>query len=167
MHMKRPTKRKKQQPRLVGGYSAIHELMASPTEPMPAGTFDQRIADTMASLERIGAGTARLLDWAACCSAANTVETLLARRELDDPDGLLRDAFAALKDAAGRLQTATDPVQLDGNALEDVRDMLDGWADLLRTKPARTIVRAERETDRRARDLAAGRIGIGDLLVVA
>lgn len=164
---KRPPHRKPAPRCLVSGYTALDELLASPTHPFPAGTFDRRIGDTMDAFAKIEAGTANVYDWACCCSAANTVETLLAWREIEDHDGLLADAFAGLKASVQRMESSDDPVVLEGAALEDLRDMLDGWADLLRTKPARVIVRAERETDRRAREVAAGRMSINDLLVVS
>lgn len=139
-------------------YTAMDEFLASPTSPAPRGLFDARIKAARAALAELqNPATATLRPWAVVCMAANVVETMLERGVAADPDGLLHDAFEALRRAVTPRPGAEPAIELSAEALECVSDMLDGWAALITSVNHRRVIQCFRATDRRVLEIEAGR----------
>ena len=95
----------------------------------------------------------------------NVLETMLQHGVAADPDGLLQDGFDALKRATQATRAPGDPVVLPAADFPAVEGMVEDWATLIATAPARAVIRAFRATDRRIRDIEAGRLQPHDYTV--
>lgn len=143
----------------------MDELLASPTEPAP-GVHAGRIAAARAALELLRSPeTATIAAWSLCCMVGNVLETMLQQGIASDPDGLLQDGFDCLKRAAKATRAPGDPIVLPGADFPVVASMVDDWAAIMVAAPARDVVRAFRATDRRIRDIEAGRLQPHDYTV--
>lgn len=149
---------------LAIGFSRLDEIMASPALPFYEGRFRDRIALARAALGQARAEKCDLLAWATLCSVANELESAIALKFIDDPDGLLADSFAALRACAQRFPSADSVIGLPPGELDALSDMLDGWVAFLTEHSARRVVRALRHTDARVLALARGEIKMGDLV---
>lgn len=109
--------------------------------------------------------TAKLAPWAVVCMAANVVETMLERGVAADPDGLLSEAFEALRRAVTPRPGTEPAIELSAEALECVSDMLDGWEALITTVNHLRVIQCFRATDRRVLEIEAGRGRAGDVRV--
>lgn len=152
--MKRPKKR----PTVRRHYTLLHELLASPTEPLSA-------AHQMHQLTRMWLGLAALEtaaapstdDWRVCSDAINLMETLvLEMRAADDRHGLLADAVAALA-KAGKRHRAGGHIRLDAQGILAVRAVLEDYAAAIAQMPARTMIRCHRLTEARIASILAGK----------
>ncbi len=97
------TRRKKLPPpgRAGDSFTFMDELMASPIEPMPASDVASRVAAAQFHLERLAtAPEPSVMDWRVCAMVGNVLEVMIELEIAQDPDGLLAEAFAALR-AAG------------------------------------------------------------------
>lgn len=142
-------------------FTLAEVLTASPTEPMPAWDAQKRHADTARHFDNLAAAPEpTALDWRTVAMAGNVIEVLLERDILQDPDGLLAEAFAALRAAAYRARDL-GKIRLDGPGLVAVRAMVREWGEILAQCPHRTLLQAFREVYRRiqARDAGALRDG--------
>lgn len=76
--------------------------------------------------------------------------------EITDASGLLNDAVTALA-MAGKRHKAGGNIRLDGAGIQAVRGVLADYADILDALPARTMIKAHRETERRIHEILAGK----------
>lgn len=147
---------RRHKPRLT--YSLLDEVMASDTEPMPQAKRTHQITRMNQGLAAIARGTDPTVDdWRVCSDAVNLMETLVVEMEIaDDSDDLLQDAIVALA-SAGRRHKGGMAIRLDGPGINAVRSVLQDYESLLDELPARTMVRAHRLTERRIREILAGK----------
>lgn len=143
----------------------MDELLASPTEPAPE-VHAARIASARLALEQLRTPeTATVTAWSLCCMVGNVLETMLQQGLVQDPDGLLQDGFDALKRAAQATRAPGDPVTLSPADYPIVAGMVEDWAAVMVAAPARSIIRAFRATDRRIREIEAGKVKPHDFTV--
>jgi hypothetical protein len=76
--------------------------------------------------------------------------------EITDASGLLADAVTAMA-MAGKRHRAGGNIRLDGAGIQAVRGVLADYGDLLEALPARTMIKAHRETERRIHEILAGK----------
>jgi hypothetical protein len=76
--------------------------------------------------------------------------------EITDASGLLSDAVTAMA-LAGKRHKAGGNIRLDGAGIQAVRGVLADYGDLLEALPARTMIKAHRETERRIHEILAGK----------
>jgi hypothetical protein len=135
----------------------VDEMMASPVNPMPEADAADRVAVARLHLANIQtAPVPTVMDWRVCAMVGNVVEVMIELGYIDDPDDLLMDGQAALKDAAERALERTGVIRFTGDELRVVGELIDGFADILGYLPHRKVIRAFRETDKRMRALDAG-----------
>lgn len=143
----------------------MDELLASPVNPSPE-VHAARIASARAALVQMRSHeTASITSWSLCCMVGNVLETMLQQGLVADPDGLLQDGFDALKRATQAARAPGDPVILPPADYPVVEAMVEDWAAVMVAAPARSIVQAFRATDRRIRDIEAGRLQPHDYTV--
>lgn len=146
---------KRRQPPLT--YSLWDELNADPDEPTPARIRTHQLSvmwQGLASIEtQPEPGTN---DWRVCSDAVNLMETLITMGIIEDTSGLLMDAITALA-MAGRRAQAGKPIRLDGAGIQAVRAVLEDYASVLEQVPQRTMIHAHRKTERRIREILAGK----------
>jgi mRNA-degrading endonuclease YafQ of YafQ-DinJ toxin-antitoxin module len=148
---KRPAQRPKH-------YTIMDELMASPTEPLPAEYRRHqltRMYEGLAAMEKAPSPTTD--DWRVVSDAVNLMETLIETMKVcEDTKGLLMDAITAMA-MAGRRNLAGGAIRLDGAGIQAVRAILEDYAALLDVLPARTMIRCHRLTEKRLHDLLDGK----------
>lgn len=146
-------------------FTMVDELLASPDLPAPE-MHAGRVQAARTALEQMRQPeTANIGAWSVCCMVGNVLETMLAQGLAQDPDGLLQDAFDALKRAASATRAPGDPVVLLEPDVPAVAGMVEDWSAIMLAAPARSIVRAFRATDRRVREIEAGRLQPHDYTV--
>lgn len=139
-------------------YSLLQVMMASDAEPMPLAKRTHQLTRMwagLAALERDPRPT--LDDWRVCSDAVNLLETMVRTMGVaSDPGGLLDDAVNALG-AAGRRYQGGMPLRLDAPGIQAVRACLEDYAALLEQLTERVVIKAHRATEKRIRDVLAGR----------
>lgn len=170
--------KKPQRPAYVHTYSMLDELMASTTEPLAEEKQQHQIGRMREALHAIEAAPAPTADdWRVCSDAVNLMETLLTQGnvlqdgqpipgwwfdcegdpvQVTDQQGLLPDAIAAMA-LAGRRKFTHGTIRLDGRGLVAVRGLIDDYASVIATLPARTTIRTHRLTERRVQDILRGK----------
>lgn len=147
-------------------FTMMDELLASPDDPAAPEVHAGRIGAARLALEQMRSPeTASITAWSLCCMVGNVLETMLQHGLVADPDGLLQDGFDALKRATQAVRAPGDPVVLPAADFPVVEGMVEDWAAIMTTAPARSIIRAFRATDRRIRDIEAGRLQSHDYTV--
>jgi hypothetical protein len=125
-------------------FTLTEVLLASPVGPMPAADARQRYASTLVHLERLAtAPDPSALDWRTVAMAGNVIEVLLGQGVVQDPDGLLYQAFEAMR-AAARRHAAGGAIRFTGPELVAVRAMVRDWGEILEQCPHRTLLQAFR-----------------------
>lgn len=163
--MKKRPKSRRSSVAQIDCFSMLDELLASPTDPAPE-VHAQRIAAARAAVASMRSPeTASITAWSLCCMVGNILETMLQHGLVADPDGLLQDGFDALKRATEATRAPGDPVILPPADFPVVEAMVEDWAAVMVAMPARDIIRAFRATDRRIRDIEAGRLQPHDYTV--
>lgn len=150
-------------------YTLMHELLASPDKPMPADRRRHQLVRMHMGLAALEADPAPSYDdWRVCSDAVNLMETLVKDMQVcEDAHGLLDDAVKALAIAGARhLQTGA-PLRLDGPGIVAVRSIHSDYAEMLSTLPERTMVRCHRLTERRIKEIHAGKKKPHDVEVIA
>lgn len=182
--------RRKRTPVHLYTYGVIDELMASTTEPLSAEKRAWQLARMRHALHTIESGEQpTATDWRLCSDAVNMIETLTTAGavladdngkpcagwwpgcdgepvRVTDASGMLHDAITALA-LAGRRQFTHGAIRLDGSGIQTMRAVLDDYADLLAALPARTIVRAHRQTERRIHEISTGKKRPHDVEIVS
>jgi len=128
-------------------YSKMHELLASPSQPMPIENRRHqrmRLADALHELMHAPTpGKVVASHWRGCDGAPV---------EIGDASGLLQDAITAMAKAGQRMLDGK-PMRLDGPGIEAVRAVTDDYLTALDALPARTMVRCHRSTEKRTREV--------------
>ncbi len=139
-------------------YTIMDEMMASPTEPLPAAyrTYQlTRMYQGLHSMETAPAPTTD--DWRVVSDAVNLMETLVVEMKVcEDSSGLLMDAITGLA-LAGKRNMAGGSIRMDGAGIKSVRAILSDYAELLDVLPARVMIRCHRLTEKRLHELLDGK----------
>jgi hypothetical protein len=148
-------------------FSLLDEAMASNTEPLARGRRIEQLTrmwagfDAMATAERPTTD-----DWRVCSDAVNLMESLVDLGYVEDGSKLLDDAVAALA-RAGQRATEGKALRLDGPGRDAVRAVLLDYGSALELLPARAFIQCHRRTERRIREILAGRGQAHDVEVVS
>ena len=126
------------------GYSAMDELLASPTEPMPVATQNHYFELILSALEGLSSElTSR--QWNALSEMVNIMQTMCMRGLCEDANGLVEDAVEALANA-GRCHLAGDAIQLSATEQSSVRAIAADFIEVTQVIPHREMVRCHRAT---------------------
>lgn len=147
-------------------YTMLDEMMASPKEPTPPATRRHQLTRMWEGLHAIElAASPTTDDWRVCSDAVNLMETLIGMGQVEDSSGLLIDAITALA-LAGRRHMSGEAIRLDAAGIHAVRAILEDYAAVLEQLPARTMVSCHRKTERRLREILAGKKQPHDVEVI-
>lgn len=144
----------------IGLFTLVDELMASADKPWDKATWEHRVKAARDALTRLQSPRHPLNlggDWAVLTMVCNLVMILVGLKHLQDPDGLLADAKAALQAPLSRYTDADGMIALQPAEARVVGFLLDDWQEAMEALPARDMVRACRETERRVAAMDAGR----------
>ena len=159
--------KKRRQPAYTRHYTLMHEISASPTQPLPAEWQRTQLTsmwDGLRDLEQHPAPDTSA--WRVCSDAVNLMETLIEQGEVQDPRGLLMDAITALAEA-GKRHRQGKSLRLSGAGMQAVRAVLEDYAEVIAALPARTMIRAHRLTEKRLHEILAGKRLPHDVEVIA
>lgn len=146
-------------------FSKADELNASPKRPCPASHV-VRIRMLRAAMEALRVpATATIEAWSLACMAGNVLESMLAHKLITDEQGLLQDAFDALKRSAAATYKPGDAIVLSVADWVLVNNMAEDFIGVLEQAPARDVIKAFRATDRRIREIEAGRVQAHDYTI--
>jgi len=158
-------KKRRQKPQVR--YTLMHEISASPTEPLPQEWRTSQLTKMWQGLHELETAPEPTTDaWRLCSDAVNLMETLVDEGVLEDAGGLLIDATTSLKEA-GKRHRQGKPLRLSGAGIQAVRAVLEDYASAIDVLPARTMIRAHRLTERRLIDIMAGRKMPHDVEVIS
>ncbi len=147
-------------------YTAIDELFASATEPLPTALRQHQLTRMFTGLQALERGEQPTKDdWRVCSDAVNLMETMIDMEIVADPDGLLMDAITGLA-LAGKRNLAGGAIRLDGPGIQSVRALLADYATLIEQLPARTMIKVHRATEKRLREILSGRKRPHDVEVI-
>lgn len=160
-------KRRRATPRVIRSYTPWHELMASPTEPLPQEWRTHHLLRMWQGLVALETAEApEKEDLQVCFDAVNMLETLVlcgpwpawdgTLVEIRDTSGFLDEAVAALA-RAGKRCTSGKALRLDGRGIVAVRGALEDYAQALDVLSARAMVRCHRLTEKRVAEILAGK----------
>lgn len=168
----------KRKPAQAHQYSMFDVLMASTTQPFNAEKQRHQLTRMwggLAALETAAQPTSD--DWRVVSDAVNLMETLTLNNRghwldadgdvvhITDTSGLLADAVTAMGQAGERAMRG-QPLRLSAAGITACRAVLEDYRDLLATLPARTMMQVHRETEKRIRNILAGRGLAHDVVVV-
>lgn len=146
-------------------YSVLDELMASPTQALPAASRQHLVGVMLQALAAIKADPAPSTDhWKALSDMVNMMETLVQAGELEDTNRLIDDAVGAMVRAANRFK-AGQALRFDGEGVQTMAALAEDFAAAVEALPARVMVRCHRATEKRIGAIRAGRHQPGDVLV--
>lgn len=147
-------------------YSLLAEMMASPVNPMPQFYQDSQLLTMRMGLQRMeNHDTPMPNDWRCVSDAVNLMETIVEMGIAEDTQCLLADAVKAMGEAGERAMEGK-PLRLSGPGIQAVRAVLNDYSEMLSVLPARTMIRAHRLTEKRIRDILAGKGREHDVRVV-
>ena len=147
-------------------YSLLDEMTASPSQPMRKDRRVHQLAVMWEGLQAIETDPKPNPDhWRVCSDAVNMMETMVEMGVIEDTSGLLLDAVAGLA-GAGQRAMRGDTIRLDGPGIRAVRSVLEDYATVIETLSERTMVRCHRRTEKRIREIFAGRKQQHDIEVV-
>jgi hypothetical protein len=152
------SRKKKPRKGLQCAYTVLDELMASATEPLPIEKRTYQLTRMYQGLHEMEQGKEPTPeDWRLVADAVNLMETMIRDMKIcEDESGLLQDAIEGLT-RAGKRQRCGGPLRLDGEGIKAVRSVLEDYASLIETLPARVMVRCHRITEKRLIDLMNGK----------
>jgi uncharacterized protein YyaL (SSP411 family) len=146
-------------------YSMLDAMLASPTEPFSEKQRRHQLTrmwEGLIAMESAPEPTRD--DWAVCSDAVNLMETLIEGGRVADTNNLLFDAMKALAEA-GQRSFAGHPIRLDGKGIQSVRAILEDYAMVLESLPARTMIHCHRLTEQRLQSILRGRKMAHDVVV--
>jgi uncharacterized protein YyaL (SSP411 family) len=138
-------------------YTMWDAMLASPTEPMTEAKRRHQLTrmwQGLAALETSAEPTRD--DWAVCSDAVNLMETLIEGGRVEDTNNLLFDAIRALAEA-GERSFAGKTIRLNGAGIQALRALLEDYAMVLESLPARTMIHCHRVTEKRLRAILDGK----------
>jgi hypothetical protein len=160
-------KHKQQRTVYVYRYTLFDVVLASPSVPLAEHLRRHQLTRMHQGLEAMEkAPVPPTDDWRVVSDAVNLMETLVNNGpwldcdgdpvEITDASGLLQDAVTAMA-MAGKRHKSGNNIRLDGAGIQAVRSVLADYGDLLEVLPARTMIKAHRETERRIHEILAGK----------
>lgn len=169
-------KRKPGKPVYIYRYTLLDVMMASPTQPLKDELQRHQLTRMHGGLEAMEkAPEPTTDDWRVVSDAVNIMETLVNNGpwldcdgdpvQIGDSRGLLQDAVTAMA-MAGKRHRAGGNIRLDGSGIQSVRAVLEDYAGLLAVLPARTMIKAHRETERRIHEILMGKKKAHDVEVM-
>lgn len=149
-------------------YTLIDELTASASEPMPADVRMHTMTRAYQAMRAIEQDAdPERDDWRVLADCINMLETLILHGIVADMSGLLHDATQAMAEAGERHLRQGLPIRLSGPGIAAVRAVLEDYAEVTAQVSHRTMVRCHRATEKRIREVVAGKRKAHDVEVTA
>lgn len=138
-------------------YSMMHVLMASPTDPMPKEKRTHQLTRMFMAMRNLEqAPDPTVDDWECVNDAVLLMQSLWLMGIVQDPEEQILHSIDALG-KSGIRSLETGRIRLDGKDIQVLRGLLQDYADVLNELPARTMIKAHMETERRVRKIVGNR----------
>lgn len=160
-------------------YTMLHELMASPSEPLPEHKRRHHMGKIHRALQAlISAEAPTTDDWRIVSDIVNMIETLTTHAgghwpdcdgdliHMEDETGLLMDAITAMA-KCGQRHTAGSKIRLDGPGIAALKAIVGSYEDVITALPERSMIKCHRLTERRMQEILQGRKQAHDVELVA
>lgn len=146
--------KKSKAPKPVHHYSLLDVMTASPTEPLPKENRLYQLTRMYQALKAVEQGdNPGFEDWRLLTTAINMMETLVREMKIcTDEGGLVQDAVQAMAAASLRYKKGL-PLRLDGPGIKATRAIVEDYASMMETLPARTMISCHRLTETRVFDI--------------
>jgi hypothetical protein len=169
-------KKQKSKTAYVYRYSLIDVMLASPSEPLNEHLRVHQLTRMHQGLESMEKSpNPQPEDWRLVSDAVNIMETLVTKGpwpdcdgdlvDITDASGLLEDAIKALAQAGNRHKSGGN-IRLDGAGIQAARAVLEDYSSMLEALPARTMIQAHRQTERRIHEILSGKKKPHDVVVM-
>lgn len=161
------TRRSKHKPAARTTTTLLDELAASPTEPLPKEKRDYQLGLSTSGIESMrvseSPGTQA---WEDVADLTNLLEMLVEMGLVTDAGGWIAEAAHEMALAVKRRNQGM-ALRLTRHGLTAVSNAFEGNEMAMKNLPARTMVRAVRETEVRVREIRCGKRRSHDVEVVA
>lgn len=155
--MKKRSKRRVPHSRDVPMYTTLEITFASKVSPMPQPWRERNVANMRNGLEALRTADAPTPDdWSMVADSLNLMETMQELGWLDDVDGNLPAAEAALAEAGTR-HIAGKALRLDGPGIAACEALIDAYEEVIAILSEQSLMIAVVETERRVRALVRAR----------
>ena len=125
----------------------MHELLASPVDPLPPEIYDGYVDNLQRSLAAMATQeTSSAQAWRFLGDAINLMHTLVINGICADPDDAIQDSVDVMK-AAGQSYIDNKPMHLTEDELAKVRGVTDDFLSVIDQIPYRTFVQCHRKTE--------------------
>lgn len=153
-------------PKFKFTYSHFDELFASPVEPLAKEKITYHMTKVYEGLDALDTMLhPEVHHWQAVADAANMLDTLSKDMAiLDDNTGIIRSAMEILALAWNRREQGI-PNELDHDDITTLRLMVNSYMDAMETLPARVMIKAHRETEKRMYQILNGNKRQGDIVI--
>lgn len=146
--------KKKQAPKFHLHYSLLDVMAASPTEPLSQERRLYQLTRVYQALQAVEQGAnPDYEDWKLLTTSINMMETMVREMKIcTDEGGLVQSAIKAMAEATLRFQRGL-PLRLDGPGIKVTRAIVEDYASMMETLPARTMISCHRLTEKRVMDI--------------
>ena len=161
--MKKHSKRRP--PGQLPMYTLMHELTASPTEPVAKHLLAEHLGKVRAALAALQMNPDPTThDWGALSDAVNLASSLVELGLISDESGEVTKAKDAMGEAGARL-LAGGTLRLTGPGIQVLHALLDDYEEVVHALAARQFIRGVRHAERRVLELLRGKRYAGDRVV--
>lgn len=130
-------------------YTMMDVLMASPTEPLPEAKRRHQLTRMFLAMRNLEQDPEPTVDdWECVNDAVLLMQSLWLMGVVQDPEEQILHSIDALG-KSGIRSLETGRIRLDGKDIGILRGILRDYADVLEVLPARTMIKAHMETERR------------------
>ena len=146
-------------------YTLLHELQASPTQPVAEHLMAAHLAIVNAGLLALQRDAApSVQDWGCLSDAVNMLSSLHELGYIADEGDEITKAKDAMGEA-GERHLAGGTLRLTGPGIATLRALLDDYEPIARALSARQFIRCVRHAERRALEILRGKTKSGDKVV--
>lgn len=132
-------------------FTLFDELLADPVLPLPPADVANRVGLAEQALLVLFSGSEPSWGcWNVCALVVGFMDAFIDQGSAADPDGLLKDAHAALTACRRRAIAARSYPTLTAAETGVLLALVEDYAECLRETSARSAVRAMRATEKRA-----------------
>lgn len=146
-------------------FTAMHELMADPINPVSPQLLGGHLARVNAALKSLAEDADPSRDaWRDLSDAVNILESLQVLGYINDEGQEIIKAKDAMGQAGARALEG-GKLRLTGPGIATLRNLLDDYAEIVQALSARQFIKACRTTERRVREILRGVKNQGDRVI--
>ena len=147
-------------------YTYLDAILADPILPLPKEMQKYQIGKMWEGVKSLSQSQLpTYADWSVVSDSLNLMETLIEMGHAEDSQGAINDAMAALI-RLGNSHTSGKPMRLAEPDLTIICGMLEDYEFMLANLSARVMITCHRRTEKRIKEIFAGKSKKHDVKVV-